>query len=262
MHRLLFLIAALAAAPAAAQKPPPLGAPDLPSAKPPPLGTLAPARPLPPIGERAKASGTGFIVAAGRVLTNNHVVEGCGRMTARNAAGQRVPARVDATDTQRDLALLTVPAGFGPALAFRDKPPVERGETVVTLRVPALRPALLGPHADHRRCQRAGRAARQPAAFPDQRAGAARQFRRPAFGCAGACDRRGGVQAERRPHRADDRRRHSAERQLRRQGHRGARLPHRQRRAAAAGAQHRRRAARRRHRRGGPPGDPVLQRYR
>ncbi len=136
MHRLLFLIAALAAAPAAAQKPPPLGAPDLPSAKPPPLGTLAPARPLPPIGERAKASGTGFIVAAGRVLTNNHVVEGCGRMTARNAAGQRVPARVDATDTQRDLALLTVPAGFGPALAFRDKPPVERGETVVTYGFP------------------------------------------------------------------------------------------------------------------------------
>ena len=141
MHRLLILLAALAAVPAAAQKPPPLGAPDLPSAKPPPLGVPGPVRPaprepVPPAGERARASGTGFIVAEGRVLTNNHVVEGCGRMTARNATGQRVPARVDATDTQRDLALLTVPAGFGPALAFRDKPPVERGETVVTYGFP------------------------------------------------------------------------------------------------------------------------------
>jgi S1-C subfamily serine protease len=140
MHRLLLLLAALAAVPAAAQKPPPLGAPDIPSGKPPPLAAPTPApaprRPIPPAGERAAASGTGFLVAEGRVLTNYHVVEGCVRMAARNAAGERVPARVDATDKQRDLALLTVPARFGPPLPFRDKPPVERGETIVTYGFP------------------------------------------------------------------------------------------------------------------------------
>ena len=38
-------------------------------------------------------------------------------MTARGPAGTLAPARVDARDAGRDLALLTVPAGFGPALA-------------------------------------------------------------------------------------------------------------------------------------------------
>src|SRR3954468_6632163 len=111
MHRTSFLAAivaaALAAAPAAAQKPPPLGARDAPSGKPPPLGGPDAARPPPregapprgpSEGERASASGTGFLVADGRVLTNAHVVEGCARMTARNARNERVPARVDTVD--------------------------------------------------------------------------------------------------------------------------------------------------------------------
>jgi hypothetical protein len=144
MHRPFFpaviLAAALATAPAIAQKPPPLDAPDVPSGKPPPLGASGPSRPVPREavsgGQRPAASGTGFLVAAGRVLTNNHVVEGCARMTARNAAGERTPARIDATDKRRDLALLTVPAGFGPPLTFRDSPPVLRGETVVTYGFP------------------------------------------------------------------------------------------------------------------------------
>jgi S1-C subfamily serine protease len=70
------------------------------------------------------------------VLTNNHVVEGCARMTARNTRDQRAPARIDATDPRRDLALLSVQPGFGPALAFRDAPPVQRGETVITYGFP------------------------------------------------------------------------------------------------------------------------------
>jgi S1-C subfamily serine protease len=146
LFRLIVLLAALVAGPAAAQKPPPLGAPDVPSGKPPPLGAIAPPRPAPPAtGGRAVASGTGFLVAADRVLTNNHVVEGCARMTARNAAGRLVAARVDATDPVRDLALLSVPAGFGPPLAFRATPPVERGETVVTYGFPLSGVLSSGP---------------------------------------------------------------------------------------------------------------------
>ena len=136
---------------ASAQKPPPLGAPDVgapapPRAtggKPPPLGGTDESRQAPDTPRRAPdddehsaASGTGFIVAPGRLLTNNHVVDGCARMTARNALNQRVPARVDAIDQHRDLAVLTVPTDFGPPLVFRADPPVRRGESIVTYGFP------------------------------------------------------------------------------------------------------------------------------
>jgi S1-C subfamily serine protease len=91
-------------------------------------------RPVP--SERASSSGTGFVVAPGRLMTNNHVVAECGRMVARNAQNRRVPARVLATDRRRDLALLEVPSDFGPPLAFRETPAVRRGETVVTYGFP------------------------------------------------------------------------------------------------------------------------------
>lgn len=82
------------------------------------------------------SSGTGFVVAEGRVLTNNHVIEECGRLVVRNAAGQRLPARVVASERQRDLAVLSVAANVGPALTFRESPDVRRGENVVTYGFP------------------------------------------------------------------------------------------------------------------------------
>ena len=168
------LLTVLAAGSAAAQKPPPLEATDDSSGKPPALGstdtpagkpqlpgTRPPVRPPafiaptpvrpgagapPPAGGgHPAASGTGFMVAEGRVLTNNHVVEGCTRMTARGATGTVAPARIDAKDPARDLALLTVPAGFGPPLPFRDSPPVLRGETVVTYGFPLSGVLSSGP---------------------------------------------------------------------------------------------------------------------
>lgn len=130
---------------AEAAKPPPLGADE---GKPPALDApaLPPLRvgPPPPEG-RAVASGSGFMVGDGRVLTNNHVVDGCARMSARNAAGARVAATVLATDPRRDLALLSVPVGFGPVLVFRDSPPVQRGETVITYGFPLSGVLSSGP---------------------------------------------------------------------------------------------------------------------
>ena len=127
----IVLLALCLASPAMAAKPPPLGA-DEPTAKP----SFPPLRgPAAPEG-RASASGSGFIVGEGRILTNNHVVEGCTRLAARNARGQRVLARLEATDPRRDLALLSVPAGFGPPVIFRDNPPVKIGEQVVTYGFP------------------------------------------------------------------------------------------------------------------------------
>lgn len=128
-------------------KPPPLGADAAPSAP----GNTAPgntapgriapdrvspnsAAPRP--GEQPNSSGTGFVVAEGVVLTNNHVVNECGRIAIRTPGGQRLPARPGATDRRRDLALLTVPAETGPPLAFREKPAIRRGEMVITYGFP------------------------------------------------------------------------------------------------------------------------------
>ncbi|SHJ87476.1 Trypsin-like peptidase domain-containing protein [Roseomonas rosea] len=91
---------------------------------------------LPRPGVRA-ATGTGFLVAGERVMTNRHVVDGCDRVLVRGPDGRNhaavPPAR---TDARLDLALLTVPGLSGPVLAFRQDPPVRRGEGVVAYGFP------------------------------------------------------------------------------------------------------------------------------
>ena len=116
--------------------------------KPPPLGAregaretvqpdrIAPERAAPRPGDSPTSSGTGFVVAANQVMTNNHVINECGRVMIRNAAGERLPARVGPADRRRDLALLTITGDAGPPLPFRENPPVRRGETVVTYGFP------------------------------------------------------------------------------------------------------------------------------
>lgn len=168
-HPLSLLIAAgcLSAGMALAQpKPPPLGAPDASAGafpgKPPP-SRMAPQGPtsgpggkpppLPPDGgppgiegRRAVSSGTGFVVAPGRVLTNHHVAEGCTSMRVRTATGAELTASIAATDPQRDLALLTVRGGDpGPVLTFRSGPEPRRGEGVVTYGFPLAGLLSSGP---------------------------------------------------------------------------------------------------------------------
>jgi S1-C subfamily serine protease len=140
-----------------AAKPPPLddAMPALETGKPPPIGAPEAMRPAPgpPIGPpfagrsggRLYSSGSGFIVADGRLLTNNHVIEGCARVTARNSRNETRPARVDAADPRRDLALLSVAPGFGPPLVFRASPAVERGESVITYGFPLTGVLSSGP---------------------------------------------------------------------------------------------------------------------
>ncbi len=86
---------------------------------------------------RRVSSGTGFVVAPDRVLTNHHVVDGCDRIIARTPDGRWLaavpPAQVDA---RLDLALLNIPGNPGPALAFRGAPAVRRGESVVAYGFP------------------------------------------------------------------------------------------------------------------------------
>jgi S1-C subfamily serine protease len=109
-----------------------------------PGGTYAGASPRGvPLGR--VSTGTGFVVARGAVVTNLHVVEDCGRILVRAADGREVavpePAR---SDERRDLALLAVPADFGPPLSFRPGP-VRRGEGVVTYGFPLAGLLSSGP---------------------------------------------------------------------------------------------------------------------
>jgi S1-C subfamily serine protease len=164
----------LLATPAQGQKPPPLGvepAPMGPSGKPAPGGTrpevmqpqpgsratALPGKPppLPPGsgpfgggdgGRRQVSSGTGFVVAPGRLLTNQHVAAGCTEMRVRTAAGgTELVATVAAQDERRDLALLNVRGEVGPPLTFRSGPELRRGEGVVTYGFPLAGLLSSGP---------------------------------------------------------------------------------------------------------------------
>jgi S1-C subfamily serine protease len=108
-------------------------------------GVAALPRPAQPPGQqpgqpqgapRNVSSGTGFIVAEGRALTNHHVIDECARVIARNSAGRDMQATVVARDRELDLAILTLPRDAGPALPFRDPPDMRRGEEVVTYGFP------------------------------------------------------------------------------------------------------------------------------
>jgi len=117
-----------------------------PFGKPPPLPPgNGPATGGAPGEHRAVASGSGFAVAQGRVLTNHHVAEGCSEMRLRTSNGTELTATVTATDAQRDLALLTVRGDPGPPLRFRQGPPVRRGEGVVTYGFPLAGLLSSGP---------------------------------------------------------------------------------------------------------------------
>jgi S1-C subfamily serine protease len=111
--------------------------------KPPPAEPGQPGRPGP--RGREASTGSGFVVARERVLTNHHVVRGCAEMRVRTAAGAEMSATIAATDGDRDLALLTVRGDPGPALAFRRGPNVRRGEGVVTYGFPLTGLLSSGP---------------------------------------------------------------------------------------------------------------------
>ncbi len=68
---------------------------------------MSPRRPNVPPDARDASIGTAFFVdAAGGLVTNYHVVEGCRTVTIRDRSGEVIPAAVVATDPRNDLALL------------------------------------------------------------------------------------------------------------------------------------------------------------
>ncbi len=90
-------------------------------------------------------TGTAFIVGDTLAMTNNHVIEGCQRITVRTADKRTETVTVAAADKRRDLAVLKLPRNIGPALTFRDAPAVARGESVVTYGFPLSGVLSSGP---------------------------------------------------------------------------------------------------------------------
>lgn len=58
-----------------------------------------------PAQPRGRRGGSGFVVGA-RIATNHHVIDGASRITVFFADGRSAPARVEASDAKRDLAVL------------------------------------------------------------------------------------------------------------------------------------------------------------
>jgi len=74
--------------------------------------------------------GTGFVVAAGRVMTNAHVVAGSDKVAVETGRGQ-LAATVVLFDPASDLAVLEVPKLTAPVLSFAVKPATTGASAIV-----------------------------------------------------------------------------------------------------------------------------------
>jgi serine protease Do len=82
-----------------------------------------------------KGLGTGIIIDdQGRILTNNHVVQGANKVEVTLADGSRFPAELIGTDPKTDLAVIRISAKERlPFLTLGDSDKVEVGEWVVAI---------------------------------------------------------------------------------------------------------------------------------
>lgn len=91
-------------------------------------------RPPAPRSERARASGSGFVVSKdGHILTNAHVVNGATRVRVRLLDRREFPATIVGVDSETDVALLKIAAdGLVPA-TFGASDSAQVGETVLAV---------------------------------------------------------------------------------------------------------------------------------
>ena len=97
-----------------------------------PTDRIAPTR----VERMPTGSGSGFRVGSGReVLTNHHVVKGCGQVTIKHS-GESYGATIRATDATNDLALLVAAALSGQTAAFSESPQAVLGEAATVAGYP------------------------------------------------------------------------------------------------------------------------------
>jgi S1-C subfamily serine protease len=83
----------------------------------------------------AQSSGTAFVVAPGLLVTNHHVIDGCGSIEVIAADGRRPAAVVDSVE-QIDLALLRVYGLRGGVASLRTQSPTMLGEPATVFGFP------------------------------------------------------------------------------------------------------------------------------
>jgi formylglycine-generating enzyme required for sulfatase activity len=81
------------------------------------------------------STGTGFLVAPGFLITNDHVVKGCTSVEVKNETG-RLRSLVADADPLTDLALLQVSTLNGPFAKLRSPTSIELGEQVMVFGFP------------------------------------------------------------------------------------------------------------------------------
>src|ERR1700676_1647710 len=88
------------------------------------------------LGEEVK-SGSGFIFHPdGYILTNNHVVADSTQQVVVLPSGNRVPARLVATDPKTDIALLKIPGSNFPTLPIGESGKISVMDTVLAMGFP------------------------------------------------------------------------------------------------------------------------------
>jgi len=111
---------AVAAKPATAA-PPQQAAPNAPPSKP---------------GKSGGQTGTGFVISSnGHVVTNHHVIDGCGEITGNLSGEAPIKLRLVSSDETNDLALLQAPSPFKDVAVVRYSP-VQVGNGVVAIGYP------------------------------------------------------------------------------------------------------------------------------
>lgn len=85
------------------------------------------------------STGSGFYVTRqGHIMTNRHVIEGCGSVAIARPNGQRLTLRIIGEDAVNDLAILQLPGTVSPVLSSRSAAsPVRAGERVIVVGYPA-----------------------------------------------------------------------------------------------------------------------------
>ena len=106
-----------------------------PAAAPPPNAAPANAA-APKQSKSATQTGTGFVISSnGHVVTNQHVIDGCGEITGNLSGEAPLKLRLVSSDETNDLALLQAPSPFKEVAVIRANS-VQTGEGVIAIGYP------------------------------------------------------------------------------------------------------------------------------